>query len=149
MEITFQINNQLTTFKTEPTTPLIQLLRSERQLTGAKLSCGIGRCGACSILMDGELVNACLIMAYQASGTSILTIEGLNEEGGHPIQKALLEEGGLQCGYCTPGMVMAITALFKRTPQPTDEEIMEGLSGNLCRCTGYTGIIRAIRRCMN
>ncbi|WP_051348806.1 (2Fe-2S)-binding protein [Peribacillus kribbensis] len=141
------INNKPIHLSIHPVTPLVELLRTELQLTGTKISCGIGRCGACSVLMDGRLVNACLIMAFQANGKNIETIENLSEPGIHPIQQAMLMEGGFQCGYCTPGMVMAIKALGDETPAPTDEQILEALSGNLCRCTGYAGIIRAVKRC--
>lgn len=128
------------------TAPLVEVLRDEFQLTGTKVSCGIGRCGACSVLMDGQLINSCMTMAYQAFDRQITTIEGLAEEELDRCQNAFLEEGGFQCGYCTPGMIMALKALFQENKEATDEEILEGLSGNLCRCTGYGGIIRAARR---
>jgi carbon-monoxide dehydrogenase small subunit len=99
------------------------------------------------ILMDGKAVNSCLVMAYQCKGKSITTIEGLAEDASHPIQQAFLEEGGFQCGYCTPGMIVSVKAMLDETPNPTTEQIIEGLSGNLCRCTGYGGILRAVQRC--
>ncbi|MBL4970051.1 xanthine dehydrogenase subunit E [Bacillus halotolerans] len=129
-----------------PTARLSNLLRTEFQLTGTKISCGIGRCGACSVLLDGKLANACMTMAYQADGHSITTIEGLQKEELDICQTAFLEEGGFQCGYCTPGMTIALKALFQENPQPTDEDIEEGLAGNLCRCTGYGGIMRSACR---
>ncbi|MCY8104997.1 xanthine dehydrogenase subunit E [Bacillus mojavensis] len=129
-----------------PTARLSDLLRTEFQLTGTKISCGIGRCGACSVLLDGTLANACMTMAYQAAGHSITTIEGLQKEELDICQTAFLEEGGFQCGYCTPGMTIALKALFQENPQPTDEDIEEGLAGNLCRCTGYGGIMRSACR---
>lgn len=131
------------------TTRLVDVLRTHLQLTGTKVSCEVGRCGACMVLMDGEPVNSCLIMAYQCEGSDIMTIEGLHgEEKGtlHPIQQAFVEEGGFQCGYCTPGMVISTKALLDTHPEPSQEQIETGLCGNLCRCTGYGGIIRAVRK---
>ncbi|WP_078409828.1 (2Fe-2S)-binding protein [Priestia abyssalis] len=144
--IHLHVNDQVVQVKVNPAIRLVDILRENLNLTGTKISCGIGRCGACSVLMDGKLVNSCLTMAYQADGTFITTIEGLGKEGLHSIQKAFLEEGGFQCGYCTPGMIMAVKALIDETPHPTDEQIQEALSGNLCRCTGYGGIIRSVKR---
>ncbi|MHA6484287.1 (2Fe-2S)-binding protein [Paenibacillus sp. strain BS8-2] len=132
---------------THPTAKLLHLLRDDLGLTGTKISCELGRCGACMILMDGKPVNSCLVMAYQCVGKTITTIEGLAEDVQHPIQQAFLEEGGFQCGYCTPGMIMSVKGLLDETPNPTTEQITEGLSGNLCRCTGYGGILRAVQRC--
>ncbi|MDQ0245487.1 xanthine dehydrogenase E subunit [Bacillus fengqiuensis] len=146
MLIHLHVNEQAVRVKVNPAVRLVDILRENLNLTGTKISCGIGRCGACSVLMDGKLVNSCLTMAYQADGTSITTIEGLGKGGLHPIQKAFLEEGGFQCGYCTPGMIIAVKALIDETPHPTDEQIQEALSGNLCRCTGYGGIIRAVKQ---
>ncbi|MGF9696326.1 MULTISPECIES: (2Fe-2S)-binding protein [Paenibacillus] len=131
------------------TTRLVDVLRTHLKLTGTKVSCEVGRCGACMVLMDGEPVNSCLVMAYQCEGSEITTIEGLHGEQPdslHPIQQAFVEEGGFQCGYCTPGMVIATKALLDQHPQPTQEQIETGLCGNLCRCTGYGGIIRAVRK---
>ncbi|MDQ6419132.1 2Fe-2S iron-sulfur cluster-binding protein [Paenibacillus sp. LHD-117] len=132
---------------THPTARLLHLLRDDLGLTGTKVSCELGRCGACIVLMDGKAVNSCLVMAYQCNGKTITTIEGLAENEQHPIQKAFQEEGGFQCGYCTPGMIMSVKALLDETPNPTTEQITEGLSGNLCRCTGYGGILRAVQKC--
>ncbi|WP_342412320.1 xanthine dehydrogenase subunit E [Bacillus sp. FSL K6-1560] len=140
------VNGQEREVAAIPTTRLSDLLRKEFQLTGTKVSCGIGRCGACSVLIDGKLANACMTMAYQAAGHSITTIEGLQKEELDMCQTAFLEEGGFQCGYCTPGMIIALKALFEENPHPTDEDIEEGLTGNLCRCTGYGGIIRSACR---
>ncbi|WP_339307906.1 (2Fe-2S)-binding protein [Paenibacillus sp. FSL R5-0519] len=131
------------------TTRLVDVLRTHLQLTGTKVSCEVGRCGACIVLMDGEPVNSCLVMAYQFNGSDITTIEGLHgDEKGtlHPIQEAFVEEGGFQCGYCTPGMIISTKALLDAHPEPTKEQIETGLCGNLCRCTGYGGIIRAVRK---
>ncbi|WP_342570221.1 (2Fe-2S)-binding protein [Paenibacillus sp. FSL R5-0749] len=131
------------------TTRLVDVLRTHLQLMGTKVSCEVGRCGSCMVLMDGEPVNSCLVMAYQCEGSDIVTIEGLHgEEKGtlHPIQQAFVEEGGFQCGYCTPGMVISTKALLDAHPEPSQEQIESGLCGNLCRCTGYGGIIRAVRK---
>ena len=125
---------------------LLDVLREDLGLTGVKRSCDIGRCGACMVLLDGEPVNACLTMAYQANGKQVTTIEGIAADGLHPVQQAFLEEGGYQCGYCTPGMVISAVALLNSIDQPSADEIQEALSGNLCRCTGYAGIIRSVQR---
>jgi carbon-monoxide dehydrogenase small subunit len=132
----------------QPAARLLDTLRVDLGLTGVKMSCEIGRCGACLVLVDGKPMNACLTMLYQCEGTAITTIEGLTGKDGDldPLQSAFLQEGALQCGYCTPGMVLAVKALLEEHPQPTREQIREGLAGNLCRCTGYGGIIRAVER---
>jgi carbon-monoxide dehydrogenase small subunit len=126
---------------------LLDVLREELDLPGTKEGCGEGECGSCSILMDGLLVNSCLIPVLQAIGSSIVTIEGLaNDNRLHPLQQAFLECGAAQCGICTPGMILAATHLLEKTPQPTLDQIREGLSGNLCRCTGYLQIFDAVAR---
>ncbi|QHT63949.1 (2Fe-2S)-binding protein [Paenibacillus lycopersici] len=129
-----------------PSRRLLDVIRDDLALTGTKRSCEIGRCGACMVLIDGAPVNACLTMAYQCERRSITTIEGIADGGLHPVQRAFLEEGGFQCGYCTPGMVVSAAALLDARPNPSQAEIEEALSGNLCRCTGYGGIMRAVRR---
>ncbi|MEC0125408.1 (2Fe-2S)-binding protein [Paenibacillus pabuli] len=142
------VNGEEQQLRIAQTTRLVDVLRTHLNLTGTKVSCEVGRCGACMVLMDGEPVNSCLVMAYQCAGSEITTIEGLHgeKEGElHPIQQAFVEEGGFQCGYCTPGMVISTKALLDRYPQPSQEQIESGLCGNLCRCTGYGGIIRAVR----
>jgi carbon-monoxide dehydrogenase small subunit len=125
---------------------LLDVLREDLQLMGTKRACEIGRCGACMVLINGHPVNSCLTMAYQCMSAEITTIEGLSEAGLHPVQRAFLEEGGFQCGYCTPGMVISVVALLEENPQPTHEEVEEALSGNICRCTGYGGIMRAVNK---
>lgn len=129
-----------------PTTRLLTILREVLALTGTKRSCEIGRCGACMVLINGKAVNSCLAMAYQCSGKQITTIEGIALNGMDPIQQAFLEEGGFQCGYCTPGMIITVKALLDENPDPSEDEIAEALSGNICRCTGYGGIWRAVNR---
>ncbi len=146
-----QVNGESVTLAVPASKRLLSIIRDDLELTGTKRSCEIGRCGACMVLLDGRPVNACLTMAYQCSGKQITTIEGIagvgiSAEGMHPVQQAFLEEGGYQCGYCTPGMIVTVTALLDDTPNPTQEELEEALSGNLCRCTGYGGIVRAIHR---
>ncbi|MDQ0655838.1 (2Fe-2S)-binding protein [Paenibacillus sp. W2I17] len=143
------VNGEQKHLEIAQTTRLVDVLRTHLHLTGTKVSCEVGRCGACMVLMDGEPVNSCLVMAYQCAGSDITTIEGLHgEEKGtlHPIQQAFVEEGGFQCGYCTPGMVISTKALLDAHPEPSHEQIETGLCGNLCRCTGYGGIIRAVRK---
>lgn len=146
IEIHIKVNGQSHIIQVAPAMRLVDILREVLGLTGTKISCEIGRCGACAVLMDGKLVNSCLVMAYQANKSSIMTIEGLENEDLHPIQRAFLEEGGFQCGYCTPGMIMAVKSLLDTVPNPTQEQIVEALSGNLCRCTGYGGIFRAVQK---
>ncbi|MFC4322852.1 (2Fe-2S)-binding protein [Litchfieldia salsa] len=146
MTISFIVNGDKHSLEVPATYRLVDILRKELSLTGTKVSCEIGRCGACSVLMNGQLVNSCLLMAYQINNSEIETIENLSKEELHPIQKAFLEEGALQCGYCSPGMVMALKALLTDNNHPTIDEVTDSLSGNLCRCTGYNGIIRAVHR---
>ena len=145
----FRLNGREITVTASPTERLLRVLRDDLLLTGTKRSCEIGRCGACMTLVDGKPVNACLAMVYQIEGKAVTTIEGVAGESPdrlHPVQAAFLEEGGYQCGYCTPGMIVAATALLADNADPSDAEIEEALSGNLCRCTGYGGILRAMRR---
>ena len=132
----------------EPRITLADFLREQCHLTGTHLGCEHGICGACTVLVDGAAVRSCLMFAVQAEGTSVTTIEGLrsDDDGLTPVQEAFRDCHGLQCGFCTPGFVTSITALLRDNPQPTDEEIREGLSGNFCRCTGYQGIINAVHR---
>lgn len=144
--ITLHVNDNFYSVQVEPDELLVDVLREKIGLTGTKKGCGTGDCGACSIIMDGRLVTSCLILATAAEGKSILTIEGMEKDGKlHPIQQSFLDHHAVQCGFCTPGLVMATKALLDETPHPTEEEIRLGISGNLCRCTGYQKIVEAIQ----
>jgi len=144
-EISFTVNGEAKSIRAYPMERLLDVLRLEFGLTGAKEGCGEGECGSCSILMDGALVNSCLVPVLHAAGTSIATIEGLaGEDQLHALQEAFLQCGGAQCGICTPGMILAASHLLQTKAEPTTEEIREGLSGNLCRCTGYSQILEAV-----
>ncbi|MGB2621152.1 MAG: (2Fe-2S)-binding protein [Candidatus Acidiferrum sp.] len=144
-EISFTLNGKQSTVHALPMERLLDVLRIELGLTGTKEGCGEGECGSCSVLIDGSLVNSCLIPVLQAAGTTIVTIEGLASEGRlQNLQQSFLECGGAQCGICTPGMILAAHHLLSKNPQPSLEEIREGLSGNLCRCTGYLQIVEAV-----
>ena len=144
-EIALTVNGRTVTVHAHPMELLLDVLRHELGLTGTKEGCGEGECGSCSILVDGELVNSCLIPVLQAKDADIVTIEGLaTDERLHVLQQAFLECGGAQCGICTPGMILAAFHLMCEKPHPTLDEIREGLSGNLCRCTGYTQILEAV-----
>jgi aerobic carbon-monoxide dehydrogenase small subunit len=139
------INGEESEFLCEPRQSLLEVLRETLGLTGTKEGCNDGNCGACSVIMDGRLVNACLVLATEADGAEITTIEGLASNGElHPMQEAFREHHGLQCGFCTPGMVMAAVSLVQEHPNPTEEEVRKGLEGNLCRCTGYHNIVKAV-----
>jgi carbon-monoxide dehydrogenase small subunit len=145
--ITFTVNGEAREVVTYPMARLLDVLRNEWGLTGAKEGCGEGECGSCSVLMDGVLVNSCLVPVLQAGGTTIVTIEGLARDGKlHAVQQAFLDCGGAQCGICTPGMILATLELLGKNSAPSMEEIREGLSGNLCRCTGYMQIFAAVAR---
>jgi len=140
------VNGKAYEILVKPSATLLHVLREQMGLTGTKEGCGVGECGACTVLVDGEAVNACLMLALEAEGKAVTTIEGLAEGGKlHPIQEAFVDVGGLQCGFCTPGMILSAKALLDRNPDPTDKEIRKGLEGNFCRCTGYTKIIDSVR----
>jgi carbon-monoxide dehydrogenase small subunit len=144
-EISFQVNGKLVAVRTYPMERLLDVLREQLGLTGTKEGCGEGECGSCSVLVDGVLVNSCLVPVLQAKDAKITTIEGLAEGARlHALQQAFLDCGGAQCGICTPGMILAALHLLGKKPQPTTEDIREGLSGNLCRCTGYAQIVEAV-----
>ncbi len=145
--VRFIVNGNSVQMEIEPYLTLLQLLRERLELTGAKEGCGMGDCGACTVLIDGKTVNSCIFPAMEVEGRHITTIEGMADAQGnlHPIQKAFIEHGAIQCGFCTPGMVLSAKALLDKNRNPTDEEIRKGIAGNLCRCTGYVQIIEAIK----
>jgi len=146
MKISVTVNGQAHTLEAEPRMLLVHLLRDLLNLTGTHVGCETSLCGACTVLLDGQAVKSCAILAVQADGCSITTIEGLAGGGAlHPMQEGFWEKHGLQCGYCTPGMILAATEVVQRHPQPTDEQIRHGLEGNLCRCTGYQHIVDAVQ----
>ena len=145
MTITLEINGTRKTLAIEPGEKLLDLLRREGYM-GVKIGCGTGDCGACAVLLNGRAVNSCLVFAVKADGGEVVTVEGLERDGRlHPVQQAFLDEGGIQCGYCTPGMVISAVDLLSRNPNPTEDEIRQSLSGNLCRCTGYVKQICAVQ----
>jgi len=146
-EMEFTLNGEQVKVEVEASWTLLYLLREKLELTGTKLGCGYGECGACTVIMDGQAVNACLVPVLEAEGMKVTTIEGLTRPEGqlHPLQKAFIDHGAVQCGFCTPGMIMSAKALLDEKKSPTDEEIKESIAGNLCRCTGYVKIIEAVK----
>ncbi len=143
--IQLTVNGQSVDAAVEPNRTLLQFLREDLGLTGTKHGCGLGDCGACTVILDGQAVNSCLVLAINANGREVLTIEGLAEDGKlHPIQQAFVDKGSIQCGFCTPGMILSAKALLDVNPKPTEQEIRMAISGNLCRCTGYQKIVEAI-----
>jgi len=146
LTIKLTINGKKRKVKTTPSTRLLDLIRDDLHLTGTKEGCGKGECGACTVIMNGKLVASCLVLAPQADGAVITTIEGIgNGKKLHPIQEAFIESGAVQCGFCTPGMILAAKKILEENPHPTEEEIKRGISGNICRCTGYQKIFDAIK----
>lgn len=146
MLLEFKVNGRDIKIDIDPGMRLIDILRDKLELTGTKEGCGEGECGACTVILDGQAVNSCLILAMQVRGKSVMTVEGLGKDGELDVlQKAFINQGAVQCGYCTPGMLMSCKALLMRNPKPTEEEIKTAIAGNLCRCTGYTKIIRAVK----
>jgi carbon-monoxide dehydrogenase small subunit len=146
VEVTITVNGASRSAEVEPRTLLVHFLRDTLGLTGTHTGCETSQCGACTVLLDGDPVKSCTVLAVQADGSEVTTVEGLAPHGMlHPIQQAFWEEGGVQCGYCTSGMLMTTTALLKRNPDPSDEEIRHSLEGNLCRCTGYHNIVNSVR----
>ncbi len=146
-DVSFTVNGELRNLRVHPMERLLDVLRNELGLTGTKEGCGEGECGSCSVLMDGLLVNSCLLPVAQADGSNVVTIEGIASHSLlHPLQEAFLECGGAQCGICTPGMILAAVHLLEKKQNPTQTEIREGLAGNLCRCTGYMQIFEAVAK---
>ena len=146
MKIQLTVNGQAHSADVEDRTLLVDLLRDTLRLTGTHVGCDTSQCGCCTVHVDGQAVKSCTILAAQADGTQVTTIEGLGAKGLHPVQQAFTECHALQCGFCTPGMVMATVDLLRRCPVPTDQDIAEGLAGNLCRCTGYVNIAAAVKQ---
>jgi len=147
MNIELKVNGESRKLDVFPMSRLLDVLREQLQLTGTKEGCGEGECGACTVVLDGRIVNSCLVPAAQANGTEITTIEGVAQNDQlHAVQQAFIQHGGAQCGICTPGMVLAAVDLLKRNPQPTEADIRNGLAGNLCRCTGYMKIFESVVR---
>jgi carbon-monoxide dehydrogenase small subunit len=145
-QLNITVNGKEYELHVKPSATLLEVIREDLGLTGAKEGCGVGECGACTVIVDGKTVNACLILAIEVEGSQITTIEGLADgERLHPIQQAFVDIGGLQCGFCTPGMILSTKALLDANKNPTDEEIKKGLEGNFCRCTGYTKIIESVK----
>jgi carbon-monoxide dehydrogenase small subunit len=144
--LTIKLNGEEVTLQVKPSAMLVEVLRDQLELTGTKVACGEGECGACTVLLDGKPVNSCLVPALKAQGREVMTVEGLASLGElQPLQKAFVEHGAVQCGYCTPGMLMSAKALLDHNPNPTEEEIRLAISGNLCRCTGYAKIVEAVQ----
>lgn len=146
VEVSVTINGTKHTHDVEPRTLLVQYIREHAGLTGTNIGCDTSSCGACSVHLNGEAVKSCTILAVQVDGEDLTTIEGMADDDGtlHPMQQAFMENHGLQCGYCTPGMVMAATSLLKENPNPSEEQVRIGLEGNLCRCTGYHNIVKSV-----
>lgn len=142
--VSFTLNNRPEEARVDPDEILVDLLRETFGLTGTKKGCGIGECGACTVLLDGRPVNSCLVLAASVDGKSVVTIEGLEGDNVKPLQEAFISEGAVQCGYCTPGMIISAKALLDTTDRPSDDEIKKAISGNICRCTGYHRIVAAI-----
>lgn len=146
MPVKFRVNGEDTEIYIEPWKSLLDVLRDELELTGTKGGCLSGECGTCTVIIDGKAVKSCLVLAPQVEGREVLTIEGLAKNGKlHPLQQAFIDHFAFQCGFCTPGMIMAAKAFLDETPHPTEEEIKEALYGNLCRCTGYIKIVEAVQ----
>jgi carbon-monoxide dehydrogenase small subunit len=144
--ISLKVNGKQYELALEPNTTLVDLLRYDLGLTGTKKGCGTGECGSCTVILNGKPVNSCLVLAMQANGAEILTIEGMKPpQGLHRLQQAFVEKGAIQCGFCTPGMILSAASLLEKNPKPTEQEIREALSGNLCRCTGYQKIVEAVQ----
>ncbi|MBN1900245.1 (2Fe-2S)-binding protein [Candidatus Sumerlaeota bacterium] len=147
VKVKFKLNGRRVEASVKPNRLLVDMIREDFGLTGTKIGCGMGECGACTVLLDGKPAASCLILAVQANGKTIETIEGASPNGRmNSLQEAMVKEGAVQCGFCTPGIIMSATALLRENPHPTEEEIRTAISGNLCRCTGYQKIVKAIKK---
>jgi carbon-monoxide dehydrogenase small subunit len=145
-QVKLTVNGKVYEIDVQPQDTLLDVIREKLGLTGTKEGCGLGECGACTVIMNGKTVNSCLVLAIEADDKQITTIEGLAQgEKLHPIQQAFIDQGGLQCGFCTPGMIISAKALLDENPNPSEDEIRRGIAGNFCRCTGYTKIIKSIK----
>jgi carbon-monoxide dehydrogenase small subunit len=145
--VTVNVNGVTERLQVPSNLTLLQMLRDELALTGTKNGCSAGECGACTVMMNGEPVNSCMVLAVEADGANIVTVEGLSRDGQlDPLQQAFIEEGAVQCGFCTPGVLISARALLNRKPNPSEEDVRQALVGNLCRCTGYTRIVRAVQK---
>lgn len=145
LEITLTVNGKTHTAALEPAAALVDFLRDTLGYKGVKLCCNTGECGACTVLMDGKPVNSCVVLGADAAGTDVVTVEGIADgDRLHPVQQAFIDTGAVQCGYCTPGFIVSVKALLDRSPHPSAEEVDEAISGNICRCTGYTKIFDAV-----
>ena len=143
--LTLTVNGEPRELLIDPRRTLLDVLRNQLELRGTHRGCDTGNCGACTVILDGRLVTSCMVLAADCDGAEVLTVEGISPDGQlHPVQRALVEQGGIQCGYCTPGMVMASIALLNTNPHPTEADVRMGLAGNLCRCTGYKKIVEAV-----
>ena len=150
IELNIRVNGQNRVLTVEPYRTLLEILRYELGLTGTKEGCGSGNCGSCTVLLDGKAVNSCLVLVAEVEGKEITTIEGLSLRGElHPLQQAFIDEGAVQCGFCTPGVILTATSFLELNPRPTETQIRRAIAGNLCRCTGYDKIVRAIMRVAN
>jgi carbon-monoxide dehydrogenase small subunit len=144
-QVKLTVNGKVYEVEVQPQDTLLDVIREKLGLTGTKEGCGLGECGACTVIMNGKTINSCLVLAVEADGKQITTIEGLAEgDKLHPLQQAFIDQGGLQCGFCTPGMIISAKALLDENPNPSEDEIRRGIAGNFCRCTGYTKIIKSI-----
>jgi carbon-monoxide dehydrogenase small subunit len=145
LHLALTVNGEQRELLIDPRRTLLDVLRNQLELRGTHRGCDTGNCGACTVFLDGRLVTSCMVLAADCDGAEVLTVEGLSPDGQlHPVQRALVEQGGIQCGYCTPGMVVASVALLNANPHPTEEDVRMGLAGNLCRCTGYKKIVEAV-----
>lgn len=144
--IKLTVNGDPVEVTVSPRVTLLEVIRDNLELTGTKEACSLGECGACTVILDGKTVNSCLVLAVEAKGKEVLTIEGLGKDGElHPLQQAFIDEGAVQCGFCTPGMILSAKALLDKNPEPDEDDIKEALAGNLCRCTGYVKIVKAVK----